>query len=414
MSWKDRIREAAYTSPSGVRVAFTFEDVSSGVDKKTTGFNFPDANGTYVQDLGNTGRRFPLRIIFHGENCDLEATSFEELILEKGYGRLEHPVHGLKTVVPFGAVTRRDDLKSAGNQVVFDITFWETIELVYPLSQIDPSSQVINSIDDFNNSTAQQFENDTDLNTVVKQQKIKGTFTKSLDAVKSGLNKISKVQADVTRQFNNIYNSINSNINTLIGQPLTLVAQTLQLVQSPARVLTSVTARLEAYKNLATNLVTTAGVADPSVTTENSNNFRVNSVYAYSYISGQVLSVVNGTFNTKTEALEAAEEIISLFETVTDWTDDNLDSLGLIDSGDLYQNLQKAVSYVVGYLIQISFTLKQEKIIILDRDRSVIDLCGELYNNIDDSLDFFILSNKFTGSEIMDGISKGGEIVYYV
>ena len=53
MAWNDRIREAAYTSPSGERIIFGYENVSRKIDKKTTGFDFPDADGTFVQDLAN-------------------------------------------------------------------------------------------------------------------------------------------------------------------------------------------------------------------------------------------------------------------------------------------------------------------------------------------------------------------------
>ena len=50
MGWQDRVKEGAYTSPSGLRFVFDFEDVSVLPPKKTKGFDFPDAVGTYVQD----------------------------------------------------------------------------------------------------------------------------------------------------------------------------------------------------------------------------------------------------------------------------------------------------------------------------------------------------------------------------
>jgi len=49
----------------------------------------------------------------------------------------------------------------------------------------------------------------------------------------------------------------------------------------------------------------------------------------------------------------------------------------------------------------------------LSRDRTIIDLVGELYGNIDDELDFFINSNNLSGNEILE-LPKGKEIVYYV
>ena len=107
MNWQTRIREAAYNSPSGARFTFDYENVSQSIEKKTTSFDFPDANGTYIQDLGNTGRRYPLRMFFWGNDYDQEVEAFEAALLERGIGKLEHPIYGVKNVVPFGVITRR-------------------------------------------------------------------------------------------------------------------------------------------------------------------------------------------------------------------------------------------------------------------------------------------------------------------
>jgi hypothetical protein len=125
------------------------------------------------------------------------------------------------------------------------------------------------------------------------------------------------------------------------------------------------------------------------------------------------LSAVNNQFETKTEALEAAEEILTQFEDVVAWRDENYQTLGEVDTGGAYQQLQKAVSLTAGFLVDISFSLKQERALILDRDRTIIDLSAELYGSVDDKLDFLINSNNLTGSEILE-IPKGREIVYYI
>ena len=57
--------------------------------------------------------------------------------------------------------------------------------------------------------------------------------------------------------------------------------------------------------------------------------------------------------------------------------------------------------------------LKQERSITLDRARTIIDLCGELYGSVDDNLDFAINSNGLTGSEILE-LPRGFDFVYYV
>lgn len=414
MAWNDRIREAAYTSPSGSRITFDYENVRKTVNKKTTGFEFPDADGTFVQDLGHSGRRYPLRVFFWGDDYDQQADAFELALLERGTGRLEHPIYGTIDVVPFGTITRRDDLKTAANQAVIEITLWETIGLVYPTSQNDPASGVLAAVDDYNNAVSAEFEEVTTLDSAVDAATFKNDYQALLDSASSGLQSIADTQDDVRKQFDAINDSINQGIDILIAQPLTLAFQTTQLIQSPARALTNIEARLTAYGDLANSIITGDGaVVTPSTDARSSNEFHTNDLYASTYVTGSVVSVVNNQFTTKTEALEAADAILTQLDDVINWRDDNFQSLGEVDTGGAYQQLQEAVALTAGFLVEISFSLKQERSIVLNRNRTIIDLAAELYGSIDDQLDFLINSNNLSGSEILE-LPKGREIVYYV
>lgn len=414
MAWNDRLREAAYTSPSGVRQVFAYENVSKSVTKKTSAFEFPDADGTFVQDLGHAGRRYPLRVFFWGDDHDLEAKAFEDALLERGEGKLEHPLYGTVDVVPFGEIKTRDDLKTAANQSILEVTFWTTIGLVYPTSQQDPAAAVLAAVEEYNAAAAAEFEEVTSLDSAVEQATFKNTYESLLDSAKGGLQAIADVQDDVRTQFNAIVDSVEQGIDILVAQPLTLAFQTVQLIQAPARALTNIEARLTAYADLANSLISGDGaVVSPGNDSRNSNEFRTNDLYASTYVTGSVVSVVNNQFTTKTEALAAAEQVLDQLESITNWRDDNFQSLEEVDTGGAYQQLQEAVALTAGFLVEISFSLKQERRVVLDRDRTIIDLTAELYGTVDDQLDFLIASNDLSGSEILE-LPKGREIVYYI
>lgn len=414
MAWNDRIREAAYTSPGGTRLTFGYENVRKAVDKKTTGFEFPDADGTFVQDLGRSGRRYPLRVFFWGDDYDQEAEAFEAALLERGTGKLEHPIYGTVDVVPFGTITRRDDLKTSANQAVVEVTFWETIGLIYPAAQVDPASSVLSAVEEYNAAASEEFNDVTSLGSAVEQATFKNSYQALLDTASSGLQAIADVQDDVRSQFDAIVDSINQGIDILVAQPLTLAFQTTQLIQSPARALANIEARLDAYGNLATSIISGDGaVSMPGNDSRNSNEFHTNDLYASTYVTASVVSVVNNQFITKTEALQAAEVVLTQLEDVTNWRDENFQSLGEVDTGAGYQKLQEAVALTAGFLVEISFSLKQERSIVLDRNRTIVDLAAELYGSVDDQLDFLINSNDLSGSEILE-LPKGREIVYYV
>lgn len=414
MAWTDRIREAAYTSPSGERTVFTYEDVSQSVEKKTTGYEFPDADGTYVQDLGHSGRRYPLRVIFWGADYDQEADRFTDGLLERGVGKLEHPRYGVKDVIPFGTIKQRDDLKTNANQAIIEVTFWETIGLIYPAAQQDPAAAVLESVDEYNDAAAGQFEEVVQLDTVSRRASFKGDYDALIGAAEQGLRVVADAQDAVRKQFNAINDSINQGIDVLIAQPLTLAFQTTQLLQAPARALSGIEARLDAYGNLAGSIISGNGaVVKSDEGVRGSNRFHARDLYASSYVTGSVVSVVNRRFTTKTEALEAAEAVLDQFQDVAAWRDDNFQALAQVDTGEAYQKLQEAVALTAGFLVEISFSLKQERRIVLDRARTIIDLAAELYGSVDDQLDFLINSNSLTGSEILE-LPRGREIVYYV
>lgn len=405
MAWQDRLRDAAYTSPNGTRIRFSYEDVEHEFDINGTSYQFPDAIGTYVQRMNVSSRRYPMRVIFHGDNYDVEANLFEALLLEQGVGRLEHPIYGTIDVVPFGSVSRSDELVSAANQAVFKVTFWNTIGLVYPTNQIDPAAAVVSAVDEYNQVAAVQFDAVTQIDTAVEQASFKNQYQALLNTVKSTLETVAKEQAEVGKQFQDIFDSIDTGIDTLVGDPTTLAFQTIALVQSPARAATSIETRLSAYASLVGSILSELPL--------NPVDFHTRDLYASTSVTGSVLSVVNNQFSFKTAALAAADDLLTTFDTLVAWRDDQYQSFDQIDTGETYQQLQKAVALAAGFLVEISFSLRQERQIVLDRNRTIVDLCAELYGSIDDQLDFLINTNNLSGSEILE-LPRGRRILYYV
>jgi prophage DNA circulation protein len=411
MAWQDRIKEAAYITPSGERFTFDYENVSRTVSRKTSAFNFPDAEGTYIQDLGHTGRRYPFRVIFWGEDYDQLADAFESALNERGVGRLEHPIYGVVDVVPFGDIERRDNLKTAANQAIISVQFWETVGLLYPTGQAEPGDAVLQAVDEYNESAAEQFEGTIDLDTATERAVFKNRYQLLLDTTNITLRDVAAAQDDVKNQFNAVYDSINNGLNVLVGEPLTLALQTAILLESPARAAVSIQARLDAYSGLIDQFTDT--VHTPGLNSEAKNAFLTEELYATTSVIAAALAVVNNIFETKTDALAAADSILTLSDQVIAWRDSNFDALSEIDTGGAYQKFLDTVALTAGFLVEISFNLKQERRVTLDRNRTMIDLVAELYGKVDEELDFFINSNELTGSEILE-LEKGRQIVYFV
>lgn len=415
MAWSDRLREAAYISPSGSRITFDYEDVSREVSKKTASFDFPDAEGSYIQDLGRTGRRYPLRVFFSGADCDRQADAFEAALLERGAGKLEHPLYGSVDVVPFGDIKQRDDLKTAANQSVIEVTFFETIGLIYPTGQRDPGSAVLFSLQEFISAAAAEFGLSSVLNSAIFLNDVRKSGEALIGIARDALLSVASVDAGVLSRFNLIFDAAKQALSFIDADNAETTAfQVFRFIESPARSSAPVSAKSGAYKSLL-NTVTSEEVNASTVPDKQreANIFRLKDIFASAYIAGTVLSAVNHVFETKKGALTSAGEILDIFNDFNAWRESNFSALDITDTGEAYQALQETVALTAGYLTEISFTLLQERRVTASRARTAIDFCAELYGAVDNRLDYFINTNLLTGSEILE-IPEGREIVYYV
>lgn len=414
MSWEDNLREAAYISPLGFRITFLYEDVSRNLGRKTTGFEFPAMNGTQVQDLGTTGKKYPLRLFFSGPDCDVQALRFEAEVQESGVGRLEHPMYGIVNVIPYGSINRRDDLKTKANQAVIELVFWETIIEIYAGSITALADLVFQGIDLYNAAASGQLNTEIVLDKFIETSAFKNFYSRLTNSLVNRLNDVVKTSTSVSTAFKQISQSILKSLSSDAAPDVpTLASQTTSLVQVPGNAVeASVDDRLTSYGEYITPLI--ADVPTPSPHDNRvGNDFFTSDFFAATSITAMVLSVTQAEFTSKTDALFAADAILSTFDVYVAWREASYIALDKEDTGRLYQELQELVVGTVGYLVQLSFTLQQEFRLVTTEPKSMIALVGELYGTVDDKIDFFINSNNLTGSEILE-IPKGREIVYYV
>lgn len=416
-SWEDRVQEGAYHSPSGTRIAFAYENVSRKTPKRVRAFEYAGVNEAYLQPNGHGSRQYPMRCYFTGPNCDRLATAFEAALLEDGIGLLEHPLYGTFPVMPFGTIERDDRLKEAANQSIVEVTFWTTLPAVYPSAEGAPESEIAIALESFDLAAAQQFVDGAALDGLQKAQ-LKASLRTVLRSVEDTLGEVSATVSEANREFRDLQDEINFGMDVLVGQPLLLAQQMIDLIMAPSRAVDGLVSRLEGYRAFAEQLISTF-LPSPSDTASAAtlrqratNEFLLADLSVMSSVSGSVRSAVATQYRTRPEALEAAESVLSAFEEAVAWREQRFQDLELLDTGAAYQALQQAVALVVGHLVRVSFDLVPERSVVLTRPRTVIDLCAELYGSVDDRLDFMIDSNGLTGSEILE-LPAGRRIVYY-
>jgi hypothetical protein len=432
-SWEGRValNGAAYTSPSGVRIIFDYEDVSRSVTLRGTVFGFPGVNNEYVQRKGYGSRHYPMRCYFWGPNHDEQATRFEAALLEDGIGVLEHPMYGtIPDVVPFGELSRADNLVTAANQSIVEITFWTTTGAIYPSTAPNAGNEVQSALAAFDAAAAENFDGSTDLSEESERANEKAGIRSLLDSVSASLQSVADSVQGVRNEFSDAQAAVNQGMDVLIGQPLLLARQIVDLIKAPARAVDGIQSRLDAYGRLADSIFASEqgqpaqalsiGSALGIRTSKIANDFHTADLFASSALSGSVTSSLAYRFTNKPEALRAADTIQAQWERYQAWRDAGLEAIEVlklsssqVDTGKAYQPLQESVALATGRLVQISFTLLPERRIVLDRPRTLIDLCAELYQDVSNNrLDFFISSNSLSGDEILE-VPKGRQVVYY-
>lgn len=431
MSWEERILEGAYTATDGVRLTFQWERVSRTTPLRRTAFDFPGVFNSYVQDNGSGSRQYPIRAIFTGENCDVEATTFERACLKPGVGRLEHPLYGAFNAIPLGEVKRSDDPTSEANQSVVEVTFWTTTDAVYPNPAGNPRNEIVASLAAFNAAGARQFSSASTLGTVAQKANAAASVRSMMSLANASLGEVANATPSVSEQFRAAAQLILGGLEILIENPLELATQLAEFVQIPARSAATIAAKLTAYANLAQSIfgsrqgspanVLQPGAALPRRNIQVANDFQIANVVAGASVAGTIRSTIETTFATRPLALTAAASALAQMDAVVAWRDDAYAAVGAVstlgdnarvDTGESQQALLAAAGLTAGHLVQVSFQLVPEKRIVLDRARTIIDLAAELYGSVDDKLDLLIESNGLSGSEILE-LPRGREIVYY-
>lgn len=404
MPWTDRIQTAAYTSPSGTRFEFQYENVSMESDKKTGTFVFPEVDGQYIQDLGRSGRRFPFTIFFSGSDYDINSDSFFQALEEIGIGTLEHPLYGIRKVIPTGTIKRRDDLVTGANQAAFSVTFSETIvDINFPSSQVNDESDIRNNVDVLNETISDQYEDSLREVSEAESVSLQNDLTDKKNFFTNTLESLTSLNEDIKNAMDTINNSLNDSILDILLDPGGLASQLLTLINTPSNIITTFDAYLEGYGSVIDTYL--------GSTVDSINNYH----NAFLFLSGSMgavaLSMLNAEFTNRPQAIEALEQIEDFNDNITTWIDDNITDLDIPDTGEIYSGMNDIFSKISGYLVRLSFELPKKIYLTLQEDRQLIELVAELYGDLE-KIDFFIQTNDLTTDEI-ELLPLGKEVIYF-
>jgi hypothetical protein len=434
--------EAKYTSPSGKEFIFLWEKVSKKTELKTGIFTFPDKDGAHVQHQGGGPVSFPMTCIFSGDSHKKTADDFEASLLERDIAELQHPVYGIRKVIPTGDIERENDLVSASNETHIKITFTETITDEPTKPEAVASDELEKSFDEFSEAAAEDFAANITAENISEKLQIQSSLETEANLLNDNLSGLvasgdisdmaqGNKSTDFATSFKELKSSIKSmfdNAENFTKKYLDIGRITLDMMKIPSRIIIDITEKVKGYTQLITQM-TNQFKNDPFGINNIKNAFASTRLVltgaVASLASGSALSIAKSAANgaalagggqaaegiayssgtgvlSREAAIATAIQINNLLEIIQDFEDTKIEQNAFIDSdANTYLLLIELVHNSIKLILDVSFSLPMRRTIRLGRDRNVIELCAELYNSVDNYyLDKLITENNLNIDEL--------------
>ena len=416
MSWQRRLKDViTMTSPEGTQFEALFQSSTTSNSKKLGIFSYPNINGEIVQDLGVNSDRVSFSIYFDGPDHDLQKTLFERKLKETGLWEIDHPVNGINfyQLIDY---SYSDAPVENGNYTQFDLNWIIPIHDRTITSALEQRNIIQRLTDAINNSAAVAFINNVSQTLDSATQAIRDVTDDIVALRESILSPIAKLNNSIFNLSNAIQRGINLTIADTLIDVESLSGQIQQLIQTPGLIQTSIESQVNAYSDFING---NTGLSPTDSSVESKNIVQTQEVSSLGALGGICLAISNSEIQTRSQAVQAAESLILLFDTITNNLDNTQEifenndiDLQYFSQSESYQDAAKLVSATLKYLIDILFKLKIEKKFTLDKMKFTPGLVIEEYGT-DELYDFFIETNNLKNTEIIL-LPAGREVTVYV
>ena len=235
-------------------------------------------------------------------------------------------------------------------------------------------------------------------------------FTGIMDAITSTANGIENNVSSFEKKVNNI-------LDVFITDPLFAFMEIQDLLKLPAKVLTNMSNKINGYMDFVEVILNN----DVKTYSEKAmNNFLLSSV-----ASAVSLSTVTGNYLDRNEALYVSLKLLEIKDKILEGytklegtieaniTETYKKDVSYSVNPEIINSLNNIITANIDYLEETIFRLPSQCVKVLDRERNFIELCYEIYGDVDEeTLSKFLSDNKLVGYDIYL-LPKGGEIVYY-
>lgn len=406
------------SSSSGKKGSHNSSGVSTSSSKKRVG----DSNDTFT-DLGIGGKDVSMDFLFVGNNHDAESELFADALCEIGKSKLRL-AYGKEFTVNVLNFSVKNNLIEQINKTTVSVSFHQTSATTYPDSSQSNSKKVKAAAAETNTISAENFEA-----AVAEVSRSQTRMSKFVNSYNKMMSKVS----DALMAANSV--SVRSILSDIMGQDVmsnafTMTSQ-LQIAISQAVGLSykikglgsgfTLPDNLASIKSSLTGLMgglKSFGTSYP-LTSEQIDNLIINDTTAQAVLTAMAENITMSNYTTRNEAIVSVNDLADLAEDWNNYVDEeyqkieDLSQAFVRDSG-----INEVVVAAINAVIEKSYELKIEKILILTEDESTVNIAYKNYPNdfaIDPegAIEYLIESNGW-GDEMFYLVPKGTEVKIYV
>jgi hypothetical protein len=440
--------EAKYTAPSGKEFIFFWEKQNRTTELKTGVFPFPDRDGAHVQHQGGGAISYAMTCIFNGDNHVNTANDFELALHERDIAELQHPVYGIKKVIPTGNISRDNDLISSINESTVTVTFTETI-ISDPVNlEAVTADELAASFDELLEAAAADFAASLTVENISEILQIQSSLNVQTNILNNNLSALVPDEPSFLTTIGELKSSIKSmfkNAEKLTVNSLNTARLALNAMKLPSKVSINVLEKMRGYTMLimqiqsqfrndpfginniknafaSTRLVLSGAVASIALGSAlgiaqnaTDNKQEENKGGGGSFSAGNSTGGGSGGILSRESAVATALQLKELLSTIQNYEDEKIEKNNFIDSNaTAYFMLNELIYNSINLIFHVALSLPMKRIIKLDYDRNIIELCAEIYGSVDNFyIDKLIVENNLSIDDL-EIIPMGREVFYYV
>jgi prophage DNA circulation protein len=416
-SWKDRIAEyLTLTSPSGLTFDARWLNGPRNKGKRLGIFDYPEVDGTLVQDLGISGNRYSLTFYFEGRNHDLVAERFYIACDERGPWSFNHPTKGFMEL-QLNTVEEMIDPTGSGNITGFTTEWIEALDE----ETLQTARQLYGVIDaaknDYDALAKESYTVTTD--TAGEEAAAAQTAEKIATAANKYLGGMASGYDDVATAVAAAQAGLAETVAADSLDPVVLAGYTQALISKPALGSEDITDRLNQYTDLIDEMI---GMLPDTGTSATDRNKALTIELGLSAAVGTCAQIVTtGSLKTRVQAAQVADQLATIIGTVTDALDSTQEMFEDLDIDNQYfsqkasyNQAQKIITTAQAFLLGSAYNLKIEKRFTLNQPSTPAMIVLDQYpeGNFEQDFDSFISANDLHGDDIL-WLPSGREVVVY-